>query len=223
MLTMTTRTLLTIALWTASTAHADTLLVGDPPPPPPPPPPHVVVAITPPLVAVTPEPRPPLADRWTLTPATGVLWMQVQGISGSGIVLAPTVTRTFDRYELSADYTLSRLGESSQPMPTTVVHRLGASVGYQAGRIRVGGTMTLDLVVQGGLGIQHLVRDHAEIVDRPDVSLGINLRMLDDVSDQAPRRIFFGMEIGARLIMTPRPSGGTDLGCVIAFGAPFGR
>jgi hypothetical protein len=157
-----------------------------------------------------------------LTPATGVIWMQVRGVTGTGMLLQPMVTRTFDRFEVSVDYSLSRLGDENQEMPSTVANRLGASAQYQVGRIRVSTTMTLDLVAQGGIGLQHLVRDH-DTIDRPDLSVGLGFRMLDDIGEHAPHRILFGMELGARLIAAPRPAGGTDLGCVIAFGVPLGR
>lgn len=214
------------ALLVCRAAHADALLAGDPPAPPPPPPPPVIVAVAPPPVVAyqeSPRPRPPLSDRWTLTPAFGGMWMSVHGVVGSGLMLQPTVTRTFDRFELSADYAVARLGDASEPMPTTVVHRLGASAHYQAGRIRVGSMMTLDLLAQAGVGIEHLVRDRAGSIDRPDLSLGLGFRVLDNLGASRPHRILFGLEMGARLLVIPRASGGADLGCGIAFGVLLGR
>ena len=215
------------ALLVCSTAHAEVLLAGDPPPPPPPPPPSLIVAPARPLVVVhsasNSRPRPRLADRWTLTPATGVLWMSVHGVTGSGLLLQPTVTRTFDRFELAADYAVARLGDTSAQMPLTVVHRLGASAHYQAGRLRVGETMTLDLVAQAGVGVEHLVRDRAGSIDRPDLSLGLGFRLLTDLDEHPPHRILFGFELAARLLVIPRASGGADLGYGVAFGGTLGR
>ena len=216
---MRSLTFLTLGLLTAS-AHAELQLAGDPPPPPPP----VVVAITPPVVIVTPRaPRPVLSDRWTLTPATGVIWMQLHGATETGMLIQPTLTRTFDRLELQGDYLISNLGDETGAMPRTVMHRIGASAHYQAGRIRVDGKLTLDLVAQGGIGVELLVRDRAGTIERPDISLGIGLRMLTDIDGRANRRILFGMELGVRVIAIPRAAGGPDLGFVVAFGVPLGR
>ncbi|MDQ3369564.1 MAG: hypothetical protein M3680_29400 [Myxococcota bacterium] len=208
-------------------AHADLEVAADEEPPPPPPPPVLIVtplavaAPTPP--STRPPPRPPLSDRWTLTPATGVLWMQVHGATGSGMLLQPTLTRTFDRLELQADYLLAHVTDDAGAMPGALVHRLGASAHYQAGRIRVERTMALDLVTSAGVGLQRVMRDDGRSLDRPDLSVGIGLRMLTDIIDRPPQRVFFGMEVALRLLVVPRRDASPDLGLAIAFGIPLGR
>lgn len=189
----------------AAPAHADVWLVGKEPPPPPEP--------------ARPYVRPLLGDRWTVTAQTGVGWIGIDGVHNSGgLMIDPTVTRTFDRLELSADYLAMDWHDPTGMRSSGTVHRVGGEIRYQAGRVRIEQTMSLDAVLSAGLGWQHVVQDHGASIDRPDVSLGLVLRTITDMDRRDPQRVFFGMEIGGRFLA----SRDGDKSFLIAFGVPFG-
>lgn len=213
-MTMMTRAL-SILLAVAASARADNLIAGDPSPAPKP----IVIAPPPPPA---PRVRPLLGDRWTLSAETGVGWLQLGGALGGGMLVQPALTRTFDRLEVSATYTAMDWVDATQMHPSGTVHRLGAAAHYQLGRVRVERKMTLDLVGTAGAGVQHVVPERGRSRDRPDVSLGVVLRTLTDLDDRTGSRLFFGMELGAQLLLVPRRDGEVDLGVMIAFGVPIG-
>ena len=201
---MRTLLLLAIAL-AASPAAADVWLAGELPPPPEPAKPYV---------------RPLLGDRWSVTAQAGVGWLEIEGVASTGgMALNPTVTRTFDRFELSADYLALDWHDDTRMRSSGTVHRLGGELRYQLGRIRVEKKMTLDAVATAGLGWQHVVQDHGASIDRGDGSLGVVLRIITDMDDREKERMFFGFEIGVRLLVA---NGGDDRGFGGAFGVPLG-
>lgn len=200
------RTLLALAivLGAAAPAAADVWLVGYPPPEPAPEKPYV---------------RPLLGDRWTVTAMPGVGWMQIDGTLGGGMLIDPTITHTYDRLEVSADYMALDWNDQSNMRSDGTLHRIGADVRYQFGRVRIERKMTMDAVATAGFGFQHITQDHGAPINRTDSSLGLVLRMLTDIDDRDKERTFFGMEIGVRYL---RSNGGHDHGVVVAFGVPIG-
>ena len=158
-----------------------------------------------------------LANRETMIAGFGLVSMQVDGIANSGMAVQPTLTRTFDRFELQVEYLLADLRDDSMRQPGSILHRLGFSGRYQAARARVDRSMTLDFVVEGGVGLQYLERDDGDVIGRNDLSLGFGLRMLSNVTHG--RRAFMGLEAMFRGLVTP--SG--DKAFVFVFGVPFGR
>lgn len=202
------RTLLALAiLLAAAPATADVWLAGMPPPPPPEP--------------AKPYVRPLLGDRWTVTAMPGTGWVEIHGTLGGGMLIDPTVTRTFDRFEIAADYMLLDWNDEQGMRSSGTLHRLGGELRYQFGRVRVQGKMTLDAVASAGLGWQHISQDHGAPIGRSDGSFGVVLRMLSDLGDREKERTFFGFEIGARFLVT-RGADHTDRGFVVAFGVPLG-
>jgi hypothetical protein len=156
-----------------------------------------------------------LAKRTTLIPAFALVYMQIEGITNGGMAIQPTLTRTFDRFELQADYTLADLRDEQERMPGSYLHRIGFAARYQAARLRVDrNQMTLDFVVEGGIGFQYLELDNGDVIGRNDLSLGIGLRMLAEAANGK----LMGMEMMFRGLATP--SG--DKAFVFAFGIPFG-
>jgi hypothetical protein len=156
-----------------------------------------------------------LANRTTLIPALGLVYMQIEGIANGGIAIQPMLTRTFDRFELQADYTLADLRDEEERMPGSYLHRIGFSARYQPARLRVDrDRMTLDFVVEGGIGFQYLEFDNGDVMGRNDVSVGIGLRMLAEAANGK----LMGIEMMFRGLATP--SG--DKAFVFAFGIPFG-
>ena len=157
-----------------------------------------------------------LANRTTTVAALGLIWMQIDGITNSGMAVQPTLTRTFDRFELQADYLLADLRDDSERMPGSYLHRLGFAARYQAARIRADRELTLDFVVEAGVGLQYIELDNGDVIGRNDLEAGIGLRMLSDVVHG--KRIFMGMEMMFRCLVSP----GGDKAFTFAFGVPFG-
>ncbi len=189
----------------ASPAAADVWLANPPSPPPEPAKPYV---------------RPLLGDRWTMTAQVGVGLVQFGDVANTtGMMINPTLTRTFDRFELSADYLALDWYDETGMRSGGTLHRLGGELRYQVGRIRIQKKMTMDAVATAGLGWQHFVQDHGAAIDRADSSLGVVLRMITDLDDRDKQRLFCGWEIGARLLVA---RGGDDRGFVVGFGVPIG-
>ena len=157
-----------------------------------------------------------LANRTTTIAALGLVYMQVDGITNSGLAVQPIVTRTFDRFELQADYLLADLRDDSERMPGSYLHRFGFAARYQAARTRVDREMTLDFVVEAGVGLQYLAFDNGDTLGRNDFEAGIGLRMLSDVTHG--KRVFMGMELMFRGLVAP----GGDKAFTFSFGVPFG-
>jgi hypothetical protein len=157
-----------------------------------------------------------------MTPGIGVGWLRLDGTFGGGMLLQPTVTHTYDRVELSAHYTAMDWVDSSGMVASGVMHRLGGDVGYQVARVRVGREMTIDAVLSAGLGIERVVREHSSSLDGVDASIGVMGRILTDMDGRDPQRIFYGWEMGARMLYVPRIGGKTDIGFLVAFGVPLG-
>lgn len=202
-----------LILLLAGTAHAGSVeIASDPPPPPPPPPPAPVV------IAAEPAPPPPdrLADRMTFLAGSGMLWLSVDGTHGSGMTVQPTFTRTFDRFELQGEVALATWHADPGPMHA-LVGRLGATARYQAARLRIENTLALDAIVEAGAGFEHIARDTAAPLSRPDLALGVGFRMLGR-DDAGSRRLLVGLEVMARAIVAPG-----DHGWMIVFGLPVGR
>src|SRR5437868_4388626 len=88
-----------------------------------------------------------LDDRFTATAGFGMTWMQVQGVTNSGMTVQPTFNHTFDRFELQADYMLADL-KSDEMDHGSVLHRFGFAARHQIGRVRIERTMTMDCVVE---------------------------------------------------------------------------
>jgi hypothetical protein len=175
-----------------------------------------------PTYSPTPHVRPLLGDRWSVSAFLGLGVMQVHGIVGSGPTINPTVTRTFDRVEVAADYLALDWNDTTDMRSDGTLHRLGGEVRYQAGRIRMQDKSTFDLVLTAGLGRQHLVQDHGASIDRGDASLGLVLRMLADMDDREKERAFFGTEMSFRLLLAPTAGDHADLGFAFSFGVPIG-
>ncbi len=221
-----------LAVFAPRTGHATPQLATDDPPPA-----DIVLfpSDAPPELAQPTPPRSPppareilLANRFTATPSFGMIWLEVNGEGGSGMAIQPVLTRSYDRVELQAALMLAdwRAGSSMQVPRGGLFERLGGSAGYQAGRIRVERTMTLDLVVEAGAGVQRLERDEGGSITRTDLSLGIGLRMLTDVNDGASSgrsRIFLGMEAAIRVLLMPRADARPDRALVVVMGIPLGR
>lgn len=191
---------------------ADIVLYPSPIPPPPP--------------RRAPEPERLLDNRFTVTPAFGMLWLEVIGEGGSGMAIQPTLTRTFDRVELQGALTLVDWRDSTGTPHGALFERLGGSVGYQAGRIRVQRTMTMDLVLEAGAGIQRIERDEGGSITRGDLSFGLGLRTLTDLRDgqrTGKPRIFLGMEAMLGLLVMPSAEARPDLAMLLVFGSPVGR
>jgi len=202
---MRTYLFLAIAL-SAAPAAADVMLAGE----------------TPTVSVPTPHVRPHLGERWTVVPHLALAWIQVHDVTGGGAAINPTLSRTFDRVELSVDYLALDWNDTTNMRSDATLHRLGGELRYQVGRIRMDRSSTFDAVITGGLGVQHVVQDHGESIDRGDASLGLVLRVIDDMDEREKERAFFGMETGFRLLLAPRPGGHTDLGFAFTFGVPIG-
>lgn len=179
----------------------------------------IAIALAGPASAHADE-RDPLVDRFTAIPAFGLVWLQIDGQGGAGMLIQPTVTRTFDRVELQGELAIGDWAASDASAAGALIGRLGGTARYQVGRVRVEGTMTLDLVAEAGLGVQRIAHDDGRMLTRPDLLGGVGFRMLSNVRNvNAPSRIFMGMEVMFRAIVAP----GGDLGFMFAFGVPFGR
>jgi hypothetical protein len=197
------RALFLIALL-ATSAHANTWLAGDSP----------TVTTTKPYV------RPILSDRWSLTAQTGVGWLEIDGVTNEGSALiAPAVTRTFDRVELSAEYLAMDWYTPTGMRSGGTAHRVGGEVRFQVARARVERTMTLDAVATAGIGWQHVVQDRGASIDRGDATVGVVLRMVADAHEDDKKRILIGFEISARALFVMNS---TDRGAIISFGVPLG-
>ena len=159
-----------------------------------------------------------LSNRETAIAGFGLVWMQVDGASMTGMAIQPTLQRTFDRFETQLEYTIADLRDDKMRVPGANLHRLGIAARYQAGRVRVDRHMTLDFVVETGIGLQYLDRDTGDAFGRNDFALGIGLRSLSDVRANGPR-VFLGFEAMMRVLVTP--SG--DKAFVGVFGVPLGR
>ena len=202
------RRLIILALAFPATAGANVWLADAPPP-----------DRAPPSIAAPPPAPSPLGDRWTMTAQVGVGWLTIDGVANeAGVAINPTLARTFDRIEVAADYLAMDWSDDEGGMRSAgMLHRIGGDVRYQVGRVRID-RMTMDAVATAGLGWQHIVRDHGAPIDRPDLSAGVLLRVITDVDDRDRDRVFFGFELGARMIIAPDG----DRGVVIAFGVPLG-
>lgn len=186
-------------------ASGGALIARDPPPPPPPPPPPIVA-----------EPPPPddLGDRLTLLPGFGMIWLD----GGSGVLVQPTVTRTFDRFELQGELGLASWHADTPSPHHGLFGRLAATARYQAARLRVDRTLALDLVVEAGAGIERRASDDAGPATRPDAAFGLGLRMLGCDRVEADRRVLVGLEVMARVLVSPAGDG-----VAIVLGLPIGR
>ncbi len=160
-----------------------------------------------------------LDDRHIAIAGFGLVWMQIDGVTNSGMALQPTLQRTFDRLELQAEYLIADLRDPSKMQPGSVLHRIGFTGRYQAGRVRVERTMTLDLVVEGGIGLDYIARDTGDAFGRNDLLVGLGFRMLADANPSTRSRAFMGVEMMTRMMVSP--SGDKAFGFV--FGVPFGR
>ena len=141
------------------------------------------------------------------------------------MAIQPTLQRTFDRFELQTELLLA----DWTPQPSQGGHliRLGTSARYQAARLRVA-DLTLDAVLDAGVGWQRLLPDAGAARNRADFEVGMGLRMLTrtlttNANVSVQRHMFVGLEFMVRLLVTPQRHGPTDIGCVVAFGIPFGR
>jgi hypothetical protein len=188
----------------AGAARADALLAGDPPPPPPAPPP-TIVAPRPPLASD------PFADRLTLTPAVGALFR-----SGDAMAVEASVTRTFDRAEVAASYSLASWSTDRVPRVGATIQRAGVEARYQALRKRVD-DLTLDLCAAAGVGWEHVAPDAGSSVDLGDVSLGAVARMLPNIEHDRDR-VWFGMEAELRVLIAR-----DDTTLMLVWGFPIGR
>jgi hypothetical protein len=222
-----------IALLTviSASARAGTLAIaGDPPPPPPepqviagdPPPPPQVIAVDPPLappavVRRAPGERDRLRDRLTFLPGSGVLWLWIDGERGEAAWLQPTVTRTFDRFELQGELGLGAWHQADRGPAHAVLGRFAVTARYQAARAHIEQTLALDLVVEAGVGLHELARDGMTPARGADVSVGAGLRMLG-AERPAERRVLIGLEAMGRVLFTPY-----GRGVMIVFGLPMGR
>jgi hypothetical protein len=160
-----------------------------------------------------------LDDRFTATAAFGMTWMQVDGLTNSGMIVQPTFNRAFDRFELQVDYMLGDLKTDEMEHAGSVLHRLGFAARHQVARLRIENSMTMDCVLEGGIGLQYLARDDGDAIGRNDFTVGLGLRTFTNVAETKQNRVFMGMEMMARFIVTP--SG--DKAFALAFGIPFGR
>lgn len=157
-----------------------------------------------------------LSERTTLLPAFGLVAMQIDGITNTGMAIQPTLTRTYDRVELQADYALADLRDDDERMPGSYLHRIGFAARYQAARLRVANDqMTFDVIVEGGIGFQYVELDDGDVMGRNDLSAGIGVRMLAEVDSG----VLMGMELMLRGLAMPHG----DKACMFAFGIPFGR
>lgn len=200
------RTLLALAIVLAAAPAAADVWLVKPPPQPAPSKPYV---------------RPLLGDRWTVSAMPGLGWIEVDGTRGGGMLIAPTVTRTFDRFEVAGEYIALDWNVEDPMRSSGTLHRLGGELRFQIARTRIQEKMTLDAAVGAGLGLQHLTRDHGAPIDRSDGSFGVVLRMLADLDNRDKERTLFGMEMSARFIYT-RGAGAADRGFVFTFGVPLG-
>lgn len=158
---------------------------------------------------------PKFDNRTTLTAAFGLVAMQVEGVTTTGMLVQPTLTRVFDRFELQADYFIADVREDSNRMDA-LVHRIGFAARYQAARLRAE-ELTLDFIIEGGIGLQYVSLDNGDAYGRNDLAVGIGLRMLYDVT--RGKRVFMGCDAMLRGLVTPDG----DKAFVFAFGVPFGR
>ena len=159
-----------------------------------------------------------MTNRTTATAAFGLLYMQIDRIGTSGMLVQPTVTHTFDRFELQADYVLADLRDDSRRMAGSILHRIGLSARYQVQSWR-GREFAGDLVAEAGVGFQYLERDVGEAFGRNDFSVGVGGRFLTNVNGGAKKRAFMGIDMMFRGLVSP--SG--DKAFVFSFGVPFGR
>lgn len=170
------------------------------------------------LLAASAEAEERLRDRMTLNTGMGIVGMEVDGVMTSGMHVQPAVTRTFDRFELHAEYMLGDLRDDS--MPGATLHRFGLAARYQVRRWRDAGMGTVDLVAGGGIGQQYVVVEDGSAFGRSDVEVGIGMRML--AGFRAKRQgeyMYMGLELMVRGLVTP--SG--DKALLFAFSAAFGR
>ena len=190
----------------AGAARADTLIATGPPP-----------ASAPPLP--TPPARPDgLGDRFTFLPGFGALVVAIEGVHGSGMLIQPTVTRTFDRVELQGELALAKWEQDDRGPARALFSRLGVTARYQAARFRVHDALTLDLVLDAGAGVERIDRDTMPALVHPDLALGMGLRMLGAERLDGGRRILVGLEVMGRLLFAPH-----EQGAAIVFGLPIGR
>ncbi|MCX5745146.1 MAG: hypothetical protein NT062_21890 [Proteobacteria bacterium] len=164
-----------------------------------------------------------LGNRFTALAGFGMLVLEVHDETGSGMALQPTLTRTYDRVELQAELTLATWADRTGTPHKGRFERIGAAARYQAGRIRIEQTMTLDLVLDAGVGLQRIERDEDTLIERADLEVGFGLRMLTDMAKPSSSRMLFGMEMMMRLLIMPRADASADLALVLVFGIPVGK
>jgi hypothetical protein len=171
------------------------------------------------LAAASPAAADPFADRFTVMAAAALDFGTIDGRSGSGFAIQPTLERTFDRVEVRVDYLLADWNDVRDARAGAFVQRATASAGYQL-RKRIE-SMTMDAVFDGGFAVERIDRDAAGSIVRPAVSTGVVVRMLPNMNDRE-HRVWFGFEMMAHAIIAPAPHG-TDAAFVFAFGVPVGR
>lgn len=158
-------------------------------------------------------------DRTTATAAFGLLYMQIDRIGTSGMLVQPTVTHTFRRFELQAGYTLADLRDDSERMGGSIMHRLGFGARYAVKHWVQRNEGSADIIVEAGLGLQYLERDVGEPFGRVDFGIGVGGRFLFDVNAGGKKPAFMGIDTMLRGLVTP----GGDKAFVFTFGVPFGR
>ena len=169
------------------------------------------------LVASTAHAQDRLDNRTTMNIGFGLLAMQVDRTTTTGMLVQPSLTRTFDRFELQADYLLGDLRDDSMQMPGATIHRVGFAARYQAARLRDRGTAALELVVEAGIGLQYLALDDGTAFGRNDLEVGVGLRGLFGLPGKSSA--LMGLEMMFRGLVTPEG----DKAVVFVFGASFGR
>ena len=160
-----------------------------------------------------------LENRTTATAAFGLVYMQIDRTGTSGMLVQPTVTHTFRRFELQAGYTLADLRDDSQRMAGSIMHRLGFGARYAVQQWVQRREGSADLIVEAGVGLQYLERDVGEPFGRVDFGIGVGGRFLFDVNSGGTRPAFMGIDTMLRGLVAP--SG--DKAIVFTFGVPFGR
>jgi hypothetical protein len=156
----------------------------------------------------------------TATAAFGLVYMQIDRIGTSGMLVQPTVTHARGRFELQAGYALADLRDDSARMAGSILHRLGLGARYAVQHWPVGRDEGgADIVVELGLGLEYLERDVGDAFGRADFNIGVGGRFLFDVNRGGRKSAFMGIDTMFRGIVTP--SG--DKAFLFTFGVPFGR
>jgi hypothetical protein len=162
----------------------------------------------------------PFENRVTMIAGAALVYGKLDGELGSGFAVQPTIVRTFDRVELRADYLLGEWEDAHVAHAGALVQRASASAGYQL-RKRVQ-ELTMDAVLDGGIGVERVDFDRGGSFVRPDVSVGVDLRILDNLAEHADHRLWLGFEMMFHAVFAPSPRG-VEPGFVFAFGVPIGR